>query len=343
MHIPVADLEADVDEEAVPLPTDVATVRLRPPHAEDMFNSASSSSSSWNSSSSSWESSSTSDSTSRSATFGDLQNNSLEGTVPESLGGLKSLHLLNLENNKLQGVLPQSLKRKALQVRITGNLCLSFFPSSCHQTAAKRPSTETPQVVSNVNKERGHDTSTKPIIIGATCLLALASIALVVFLCKNTRPQKTNDVRYKANQRDLQMRWNATNIFTYKEIKMATNNFRHVIGSGGFGSVYLGNLSDGKLVAVKVRFDKSQLGTDSFINEVQLLSQVHHQNLVELVGFCYESNQQILVYEYLPGGSLAENLYGSNGKKIHLNWARRLKIAVDAAKGVRLSHLLVSN
>lgn len=62
--------------------------------------------------------------------------------------------------------------------------------------------------------------------------------------------------------------WNSARIFSYKEIKAATNNFKEVIGRGSFGSVYLGKLSEGKLVAVKVRFDKTQLGADSFINEV---------------------------------------------------------------------------
>lgn len=62
--------------------------------------------------------------------------------------------------------------------------------------------------------------------------------------------------------------WNAATIFSYKEIKSATNNFKEVIGRGSFGSVYLGKLPDGKQVAVKVRFDKTQLGADSFINEV---------------------------------------------------------------------------
>ena len=67
--------------------------------------------------------------------------------------------------------------------------------------------------------------------------------------------------------REIQ-KWNAARVFTYKEIKVATNNFKDVIGSGGFGSIYLGKLLDGKLVAVKVRSDKTQLGADSFINEV---------------------------------------------------------------------------
>lgn len=62
--------------------------------------------------------------------------------------------------------------------------------------------------------------------------------------------------------------WNAEKIFSYKEIKAATNNFKEVIGRGSFGPVYLGKLPDGKVVAVKVRFDRSQLGADSFSNEV---------------------------------------------------------------------------
>lgn len=62
--------------------------------------------------------------------------------------------------------------------------------------------------------------------------------------------------------------WNGARVFSYKEIKAATNNFKEVIGRGSFGSVYLGKLADAKLVAVKVRFDKTQLGADSFINEV---------------------------------------------------------------------------
>ncbi|KAL8170218.1 hypothetical protein V2J09_022022 [Rumex salicifolius] len=98
----------------------------------------------------------------------------------------------------------------------------------------------------------------------------------------------------------------------------ATDNFKKVIGRGSFGPVYFGKLADGKTVAVKVRSDRTQLGADSFINE--------------------EAKHQILIYEYLPGGSLADNLYGTNSKKFTLSWVRRLKIAVDAAKGLEYLH-----
>ncbi|OVA00094.1 Protein kinase domain [Macleaya cordata] len=264
----------------------------------------------------------------------DLQNNTLQGTVPDSLGKLKDLQLLNLENNKLQGTLPQSLNKESLELRTSGNLCLSFSHSTCNGLSDNR-SIETPLVtIVSTKKHNGHNR--RAIIIGTIggVLCAILFIALLVFMYR--RKKKGTEV---TSTPKLDMRnWNAAKVLSYKEIKQATKNFKEVIGRGSFGSVYLGKLSDGKLVAVKVRFDRTQLGADSFINEVYLLSQVRHQNLVSLEGFCYESKQQILVYEYLPGGSLVDNLYGPNSKKVTLSWVRRLKIAVDAAKGLDYLH-----
>ncbi|XP_016746090.1 probable LRR receptor-like serine/threonine-protein kinase At5g48740 isoform X1 [Gossypium hirsutum] len=269
----------------------------------------------------------------------DLHNNSLQGIVPESLGELKNLHLLNLENNKLQGTLPLSLNRESLEVRTSGNLCLSFSTMTCNDVSSN-PSIETPQVTIVTNrKHRAH--RHLAIILGAAAgtLFALLLTSLLVLLYINKR--KT-EATYTTSASIGMRNWNAERIFSYKEIKAATNNFKEVIGRGSFGSVYLGKLSDGKPVAVKVRFDKTQLGADSFINEgcmqVHLLSQIHHQNLVSLEGFCHELKHQILVYEYLPGGSLADHLYGPNSQKVSLSWIRRLKIAVDAAKGLDYLH-----
>ncbi|MFQ6627314.1 hypothetical protein Gotur_005939 [Gossypium turneri] len=242
----------------------------------------------------------------------DLHNNSLQGIVPASLGELENLHLLNLENNKLQGTLPPSLNRESLEVRTLGNLCLSFSTMACNEAS----SNETPKVTVITNRK--HTPHTRlAIILGAAggAIFALLLISRSVFLYINKRETESADT----TSAPIDMRnWNAARIFSYKEIKAATNNFKEVIGRGGFGSVYLGKLSDGKLV--------------------HLLSKIRHQNLVCLEGFCYESKKQILVYEYLPGGSLADYLHGPNSQKFSLSWVRRLKIAVDAAKGLDYLH-----
>ncbi|KAJ4751952.1 Leucine-rich repeat protein kinase family protein [Rhynchospora pubera] len=270
----------------------------------------------------------------------DLQNNSLEGAVPESLGSLKELHLLNLENNKLQGVLPRSLHKRSLDVRTSGNQCLSFFQRACKKNDfSNHTQFEVPQVVAVFPSEKANShTNRIKILLGAAgsaCFVVVFGLFVFVFFQRKKRRYQAASERWTA--RDIQG-YTSAKVFTFKEIKTATNNFKDLVGQGGFGSVYLGKLSDGKLVAVKVRSDKTQLGADSFVNEVRILSQIRHQNLVALEGFFCESKQQILVYEYLPGGSLADNLYGSNSKKASLNWARRLKIAVDAAKGLDYLH-----
>lgn len=273
----------------------------------------------------------------------DLQNNSLQGIVPDSLGNLVSLHLLNLENNKLQGTLPQSLIKESLEIRTSGNLCLGSSIMTCNDVSSN-PSIETPQVTIFTKKKRNGHNHIAIIAgaVGGAVLALILSLAVFLYIKKN-RSEVTYTSRAAAEMQNWNIatemrKWNAAKVFSYKEIKAATNNFKEVIGRGSFGSVYLGKLRDGKLVAVKVRFDKSQLGADSFINEVYLLSQIRHQNLVCLEGFCHESKQQILVYEYLPGGSLADHLYGINSKKASLSWVRRLKIAVDAAKGLDYLH-----
>ncbi|XP_004292376.1 PREDICTED: probable LRR receptor-like serine/threonine-protein kinase At5g48740-like [Fragaria vesca subsp. vesca] len=266
----------------------------------------------------------------------DLQNNTLRGMVPDSLGELEDLHLLNVENNQLQGALPQSLNRESLEIRASGNLCLSFSTMTCNDFSANS-SIATPQVTIFTKKKHMKHNSVA-VILGAIggallALLILASISVMLYV-KKRRTDVTSMERAMSDMRN----WNSAKVFSHKQIKAATNNFKQLLGRGSFGSVYLGKLPNGRMVAVKVRFDKSQLGADSFVNEVHLLSRIRHQNLVCLEGFCHESKQQILVYEYLHGGSLADHLYGPKSKKVSLSWVRRLKIAVDAAKGLDYLH-----
>ncbi|KAL9225709.1 hypothetical protein vseg_001601 [Gypsophila vaccaria] len=128
--------------------------------------------------------------------------------------------------------------------------------------------------------------------------------------------------------------------FTYRELAVITKNFKdsHLIGEGGFGKVYKGRLDNQQVIAAKRLNLESLQGNQEFIVEVLMLSLLHHPNLVTLIGYCAEGDQRILVYEYMPKGSLADHLFGVDHDKDILDWSTRLKIAAGAARGIMYLH-----
>ncbi|XAR49198.1 Non-specific serine/threonine protein kinase [Bertholletia excelsa] len=177
---------------------------------------------------------------------------------------------------------------------------------------------------------------------GSVLVLLLFGVGIYAFHLKQRakRPTELNpfaswDVdKNNANIPHLKgARW-----FSFEELEESTNYFSEAtsIGSGGFGKVYKGILSSGQLVAIKRAQQGSLQGALEFKTEIELLSRVHHKNIVNLVGFCYDQGEQILVYEYVANGTLTESLSGKSG--IHLNWLRRLTIALDSARGLAYLH-----
>ncbi|KAI7748743.1 hypothetical protein M8C21_020211, partial [Ambrosia artemisiifolia] len=128
--------------------------------------------------------------------------------------------------------------------------------------------------------------------------------------------------------------------FSYDELKKSTNNFSetNLIGSGGYGNVYKGVIPSGPIVAIKKAEKGSMQGGFEFKTEIELLSRVHHKNLVGLVGFCFEKKEQMLVYEFMSKGTLRESLSGKS--EIHLDWKRRLRVALGCARGLAYLHEL---
>ncbi|XVE88704.1 hypothetical protein DITRI_Ditri19aG0090200 [Diplodiscus trichospermus] len=128
--------------------------------------------------------------------------------------------------------------------------------------------------------------------------------------------------------------------FTLNDIERATNSFdaSWVIGEGGFGIVYRGILGDGAAVAVKVLKREDQRGGQEFLAEVEMLSRLHHRNLVKLIGICTEDNIHCLVYELVPNGSLESHLHGVDKETDPLDWGVRMKIALGAARGLAYLH-----
>ncbi|KAF5755915.1 putative protein kinase RLK-Pelle-SD-2b family [Helianthus annuus] len=122
--------------------------------------------------------------------------------------------------------------------------------------------------------------------------------------------------------------------FVYRDLQAATKNFSEKLGGGGFGSVFKGTLPDSSVVAVKKLESVSQ-GEKQFRTEVSTIGTIQHVNLVRLRGFCSDGNSKLLVYDYMPNGSLDAHLFSSN--KL-LDWKTRYQIALGTARGLVYLH-----
>eukprot|EP00258_Populus_trichocarpa_P031954 XP_024447973.1 probable LRR receptor-like serine/threonine-protein kinase RFK1 isoform X3 [Populus trichocarpa] len=167
--------------------------------------------------------------------------------------------------------------------------------------------------------------------VGASCLVA---IILVILWWKGNLPGK---LRRKRDVKGLDF---PKGTFSLKQIRAATNDFdaSNKIGEGGFGPVYKGQLPDGTVIAVKQLSSKSRQGNREFLNEMGMISCLQHPNLVKLHGCCIESDQLLLVYEYMENNSLARALFRHENNQLNLDWPTRLKICIGIARGLAFLH-----
>ncbi|XP_074280722.1 uncharacterized protein LOC141605740 isoform X2 [Silene latifolia] len=128
--------------------------------------------------------------------------------------------------------------------------------------------------------------------------------------------------------------------FSTSEMEKATDNFNpsRILGEGGFGLVFSGDLDDDTRIAVKVLKRDDQQGGREFMAEVEMLSRLHHRNLVKLIGICTDDRMRCLVYELIPNGSVDSHLHGTDKEIAPLDWPSRLKIALGAARGLAYLH-----
>ncbi|KAK9065264.1 hypothetical protein SSX86_016647 [Deinandra increscens subsp. villosa] len=131
----------------------------------------------------------------------------------------------------------------------------------------------------------------------------------------------------------------STRRYTYNDIKRMTNNFLDKLGQGGFGTVFKGKLSDGRIVAVKV-LNSSKANGQEFINEVASIGRTSHVNIVTLLGFCFEYKKRALVYEYMPNGSLEKFIHSHApaGASEHIEVNKMYEIGLGVACGLDYLH-----
>lgn len=258
-----------------------------------------------------------------------LSSNKLSGPIPESVANISGLSFLDLSNNNLSGPTPRIL---AKEYSVAGNSFLCASSSSKFCGVLPKPVNETGS--SQKYNGRHHMVLSIALIVSFTFVLS------VVLLVGWVHCYRSHLVFTSYVQQDYEFDIGHLKRFTFRELQKATCNFspQNILGQGGFGVVYKGYLPNGTYVAVKRLKDPNYTGEVQFQTEVEMIGLAVHRNLLRLYGFCMTPDERLLVYPYMPNGSVADRLRDAGQEKPSLNWNRRLRIALGAARGLLYLH-----
>lgn len=305
-----------------------------------------------------------------------LNDNELVGVIPRSLTSLKQLQILDVSNNNISGKVPSF--HASATLKLGGNPFIGkdvpiTYPGGHPPPGAEQDKADSSSLATWVI-----------VVIVLVCLVVVAGLGFIIYRCCFVKPtneykwfNKPRRDGYSSEQTIISMdqitdHGKSTNpssfgqspitstensdynvydgghvIIPIEVLRKATDNFseKSILGRGGFGIVYKGELSDGTKLAVK-RMEASMIsgkGLHEFKAEIEVLTSVRHRNLVSLHGFCNNGSEKLLVYEYMPQGSLAEHLFEyKKMETLPLTWNQRVTIALDVARGVEYLHSMAN-
>ncbi|KAH7433242.1 hypothetical protein KP509_07G061200 [Ceratopteris richardii] len=283
-----------------------------------------------------------------------VDHNQLAGEIPSSFSNSTNLIVFNVSYNRLEGPIPNIFARMNLD-NLAGNLDLCGTPLDV--------------ICSNPQEENG--TNSKEVIVqtivgvvvGISGLTIIALILAIFCIWRRGSPARKgfrgmhdlDNGRSDTESSCSFFETDANRGFTFQDILEATRNFSPecIVGSGACGTVYMAKLPSGKLIAVK-RVPTQMEGSamqNSFNAEIATLGTIRHSNIVKLYGYCYHQEANLLLYEYMPMGSLGEHLHGKGGSGESVNnadadsptiqsldWDTRYRIALGSAEGLAYLH-----
>lgn len=285
-----------------------------------------------------------------------LQNNSLSGSIPNL--NIKNMTLFSVANNQLNGSIPRSLQ-KFPKIAFQGNprlcglpltLCKSFFPSPS-------PSPSGSAVARGSKKSKLSTGVIVAIIVGAVAVLFLLLVCLFLCCLKKHRGQSATEKPQKDERTTVEKggpskeeymgtaQETERNKLVFFEGSQYTFDLEdllrasaEVLGKGSVGTAYKAVLEDGTTVVVK-RLKDVTVNRKDFEQQMELVGRIRHRNLVPLRAFYFSKDEKLLVYDYMPAGSLSALLHGSRGSgRTPLDWETRMRIALGAARGISHIH-----
>ncbi|KAM0055828.1 putative protein kinase RLK-Pelle-WAK-LRK10L-1 family [Helianthus debilis subsp. tardiflorus] len=245
-----------------------------------------------------------------------------------------------------------NLSHSCSECRKTGRLCdtKNGRDVQCFDYLKEKPGTKqasSPYKVSpskertHLEKHNSHKTIKILVITGSASILILLLVIFIIWrLCKSSPFSYVSSKNKSTNLEDIGLSCGVS-FFSYKELEDATQNFdpSHELGDGGFGAVYYGKLKDGREVAVKKLHEHNYNRVQQFRNEVEILTKLRHPNLVVLYGCTSrQSRELLLVYEYVPNGTVADHLHGEQADPYLLTWPIRMNIAIETASALVYLH-----